>query len=73
MIKELKNTTQIIGDLNRERTVGTFNEKEFRKTNQNKFRVEKLIKKKDDKFNVKWLRYDNSVNKRINNKKGIVI
>ena len=73
MIKELKNTTQIIGDLNRERTVGTFHEKEFQKTNQNKFRVEKLIKKKDDKFNVKWLRYDNSVNKRINNKKGIVI
>ena len=31
------------------------------------------MKKKDDKFNVKWLRYDNSVNKRINNKKGIVI
>ena len=36
----------------------TFYEKELQKTSQEKFRVEKLIKRKGDKLYVKWKGYD---------------
>ena len=52
----------IINDLNREEIVGTFYEKELQKTNQKEFRIEKVIKRKGDKLNVKWKGYDNSFN-----------
>ena len=42
--------------------IGTFYEKEFQKTNQKEFKIEKVIKKKDDKLYVKWKGYDNSFN-----------
>ena len=48
-IKEVKNTvpwTYVISDLKGEEIVGTFNEKELQKTNQQKFSMEKVIKKK---------------------------
>ena len=56
MIKKVRNTvlwTYVINDLNREKTVGTFYEKELQKIDQNEFRVEKVIKRKGDKLYVK--------------------
>ena len=56
MIKKGKNTvpwTYIISNLNWEETVGTFYEKELQKTNQKKFRLEKVIKRKCDMLNGK--------------------
>ena len=46
---KVKNTvpwTNLISDLNRGKIVGTFSKKEFKKTNQKEFRVEKRIKRK---------------------------
>ena len=57
VIKKAKNTVAwicFIIDLKRVEIVGTFYEKELQKTNQNKFRVEKVINKKDNKLYVKW-------------------
>ena len=51
MIKEVKNTvprTYVINDPNDEEIIGTFYEKELEKINQQKFRIEKVIKKKSD-------------------------
>ena len=65
MIKEVKNTvtwTYVISELNGEEIIGTFYEKELRKTNQQKFRIEKVIKRKGNKLYVKWKGYDNSSN-----------
>ena len=39
-----------------------------KKTNQKKFRREKVIKRKGDKLYVKWKGCDNSVNSSINKK-----
>ena len=51
-----------LNDLNGEKTVGTFYEKELQKTNQEEFRIEKVIKSKGNKLYVKWKGYDNSCN-----------
>ena len=48
----------VINDLNGEEIIGTFHEKELQKTNQQKFRIEKVIKIKGDKLDVKWKVYD---------------
>ena len=56
LIKEVKNTvswTYVINDLNGEEIIETFYEKELQKTNQQEFRIEKVIKKKGDKLYVK--------------------
>ena len=48
VIKEIKNTvpwTYVINDLNGEEIIGTFYEKESQKTNQEEFKIEKVIKK----------------------------
>ena len=71
MIKEIKNTvpwTYVINDLNGEEIIGTFYEKELQNTNQEKFRIEKGIKKKGNKLYVKWKGYDNSFNSWIDKK-----
>ena len=39
-----------------------FYEKELQKTNQEEFRVEKVIKRKGNKLYVKWKGYDSSFN-----------
>ena len=57
-----------MNDLNGEEIIGIFYEKELQKTNQEEFRIEKIIKKKDDKLYVKWKRYDNSFNSWIDKK-----
>ena len=61
---KVKNTmlwTYVIEDLNGEKIVGTFYEKELQKTNQTDFRIEKVIKKKGGKLYVKSKSYDNLV------------
>ena len=65
VIKNVKNTvpwTYVINDLNSEEITGTFYEKELQKTNQEEFRIEKVIKRKGNKLYVKWKGYDNSFN-----------
>ena len=56
VIKEVKNTvpwTYVINDLNGEEITGTFYENELQKTNQEEFRIEKVIKRKGNKIYVK--------------------
>ena len=45
--------THVIGDLNGEKIDGTFYKNELQKTDQKVFRVEKVIKRKDNKLYVK--------------------
>ena len=61
VIKKVKNAVPwkyVINDLNGEKIVGTYYEKELQKTNQQKFRIEKVIQKKANKLYVKWKSYD---------------
>ena len=65
VISKVKNTvpwTYLISDLNGEEIVGTLYEEELQMTNQTEFRVEKVIKRKEDKLYVKWKGYDNLFN-----------
>ena len=51
-IKNVKNTvpwTYTINDLNDDKIIGTFYEKELQKTNQQEFRLGKVIKRKGNK------------------------
>ena len=71
VISKIKNTdswTYVINDLNGEETTGSFYEKELQKTNQNKFRIERVLKRKGNKLYVIWKGYDNRFNSRINKK-----
>ena len=66
LLKKLKNTipwTYVINDLNGEEIIGTFYEKELQKTNQEEFRIEKVIKRKGNKIYVNWKGYNNSFNR----------
>ena len=71
VIQKVKNTvpwTYIINDLNGKEINGKFYEKELQETNQQEFRIEKVIKRKGDKLCVKWKGYDNSFNSWIDKK-----
>ena len=71
VINRNKNTvpwTYVISDLNGEEITRSFYEKELQKTSQKEFRIEKVLKRKDDKLYVKWKGYDNSFNSWINKK-----
>ena len=50
--------SELIGEL----ITGSFYEKELQKTNQEKFRIEKVLKRKGDKLYVKWKGYDSRFN-----------
>ena len=54
--------------LNGELITGSFFEKELQKSSQEKFRVEKVIKRKGEKLYVKWKGYGNSFNSWSNKK-----
>ena len=58
----LRELTYVINDLNGEEIIGAFHEKQLQKTNQEEFRIEKVIRRKGDKLYVKWKGYDNSFN-----------
>ena len=60
--------TYVISDLNGEEIVGTFYEKELQKTNEEEFRIDKVIKRKGDKLYGKWQRYNSSFNNWIDEK-----
>ena len=65
VIKKVKDTvlwSYVINDLNGEEIIGTFYEKELQMTNQEEFRIEKVIKRKGKKIYVKWKGYNNSFN-----------
>ena len=55
-------------DLNGKETVETLYGKELQKTDQEEFRIEKLIKRKGNKLYVKWIGYYNSFNSWIDKK-----
>ena len=53
VISKIKNTvpwTYVVSDLNGEEITGSFYEKELQKTSQEKFRTEKVLKRKGDKL-----------------------
>ena len=65
VVCKIKNTvlwTYAISDLNGEPITGSFYEKEFEKTSQENFRIEKVLKRKGDKLYVKWKGYDSRFN-----------
>ena len=71
VIKKIKNNvpwTNVINDLNGEEIAETFYEKKLQKTNQEEFRIEKVIKTKGDKLYVQWKGYDNPFNSWIDKK-----
>ena len=58
IIKQIKNAvtwTYVISNLNEEKIIGSFYEKELPKTNRKEFRIEKVIKRKGNKLYVKWI------------------
>ena len=71
VIKKVKNTvpwTNVINDLNGDEIIVIFNEKELRNTNQQEFRIEKINRRKDYQFYVKWEGYDSLFNSWIDKK-----
>ena len=71
VVSKIKDTvlwTYVISDLNGEPIAGSFYEKELQKTNQEKFRIEKMLKRKGNKLYIKRNGYDTSFNSWINEK-----
>ena len=71
VVSKIKNTvlwTYVVNDLSGEEITGRFYEKELQNTSQEKFRIEKVLKRKGDKFYVKWKVYDNRFNSWIDKK-----
>ena len=71
VIRRIKNTvprTYVVSDLNGEKITGSFYKKELQKTSQEKFRIEKVLKRKGDKLYVKWKGYNNRFNSWIDKK-----
>ena len=71
VINKIQNTvpwTYLVNDLNGEKTKSSFYEKELQKTDQKEFRIEKVIRNKENKLYVKWKGYDDSFNSWINKK-----
>ena len=71
VVIKIKNTvpwTYVVSDLNSEEIAGSFYEKELQKTSQEKFRIEKVLKRKCDKLYVNWKEYDTRFNSWIDKK-----
>ena len=65
IVRGTKNTvpwTYVVSELNGEEIIGSFYEKELQKTSQEKFRIEKVLKRKGDKLYVKRKGYNNRFN-----------
>ena len=58
-----------MNDLNDEKIIETFYEKELQRIDQQEFRIEKVIEKKGNKLYVKWKGYDNSFSSWIDKKR----
>ena len=64
IVSKINNTvswTYVISDMNGEDITGSFYEKELQSTNQQKYRIEKIIKRRGDKLYVKWKGYNDSL------------
>ena len=71
IIKKVKNTVlwaYVISELKGEEILEKFYGKKLQKTNLEELRVEKVMKRKDDKLHVKWKDYDSSFNSWIDKK-----
>ena len=68
LFAKLKIQFYVISDLNGEPIDGNFYEQELQRTNQQEFRIEKVIQRKGDKLCVKWKGLNNSFNSRIDKK-----
>ena len=71
IVRGTKNTvpwTYVVSELNGEEITERFKEKELQKASQEKFRIEKVLKRKGDKLYVKWKRYDNRFNSWVDKK-----
>ena len=71
IVSKINNTvpwTYVISDMNCEDITGSFYEKELLSTNQQIFRIKKIIKRKRNKLYVKWKEYDDSFNSWIKKK-----
>ena len=71
LVSKIKNTvywTYVISDLNDDLITGSFYERELQKTNQEKFRIGKALKRIGDKLYVKWKGYDSHFNSWIGKK-----
>ena len=71
VVSKIKNTapwTYVVSDLSGEKIPVSFYKKELQKASQEKFRIEKVLKRKGDKLYVKWKGYNNSFNSWINKK-----
>ena len=71
VIRGTKNTvpwTYVVSELNGEEITERFKEKELQKASQEKFRIQKVLKRKGDKLYVKWKRYDNRFNSWVDKK-----
>ena len=71
IVSKIKNTvlwTYVVSDLIGEEITGSFYEKELQEASQEKFRIEKVLKRKGDKLYVKWKGYDNRFNSWIDKK-----
>ena len=58
VVSKIKNTvpwTYVVSDLSDEEIARSFYEKELQKTGQEKFRIEKVLKRKGDTLYVKWM------------------
>ena len=67
LLKKIKNTvpwTYVINDLNGEGIIGTFSENQLQRTNEQEFRIEKVIKKKGNKLYVKLKGCDSWIDKK---------
>ena len=70
VVSKIKNTVPwtYVSDLNGEKITGSFYKKELQKTSLEKFRIEKVLKRKGDKWYVKWKGCDNRFNSWIDKK-----
>ena len=67
MIRGLENKvswTYVVSDLNGEKIAGTFYKKELEKTNQEEFKIEKVIKRKGNRLYLKCKGYENWIGKK---------
>ena len=60
--------TYVISELDGEKIIRSFQEKEQQKASKEKFRIEQTVKRKCDKLCVKWKLYHNSFNSWIDKK-----
>ena len=65
VVSRIKNTvpwTYVVSELNGEEITASFYKKELQKTSQEKFSIEKILKRKGDKLYFKWKGYDSCFN-----------